>query len=168
MLNNCIYICVAARIYRYNCLAVTYVNFRQNSELFFIIPKVLKFKYHNVSFLDGFIQLEISTKLCDIPGRSCNVHDPVIRHINNYSCRRFISSHSSLRTSSKTSMRTSRIDRCERRMLSRNFHQLWYSSLHSHGHITSGDVRKPITELRIFSVSAFFFLTVMISGRPGY
>ena len=56
MLNNCIYICVAARIYRYNCLAVTYVNFRQNSELFFIIPKVLKFKYHNVSFLDGFIQ----------------------------------------------------------------------------------------------------------------
>ena len=157
MLNNCIDICVAARIYRYNCLAVTYVNFRQNSELFCIIPKVFKFKYHNVSFLDGFIELEISTKPCDIPGRSWNVHDPVIRHINNYSCRRFISSHSSLRTSCKTSMRTSRIDRCERRTLSRNFQQLWYSSLHSHGHITSGDVKKPITELRIFSVSAIFF-----------
>ena len=55
---------------------------------FFIIPKVFKFEYHNVSFLDGFIQLESSTKLCDIPGRSWSVRDPVIRHINNYSCRR--------------------------------------------------------------------------------
>ena len=112
--------------------------------------------------------VESSTKPCDIPGRSWNVHDPVIRHINNYSCRRFISSHSSLRTSSKKSMWTSRIDRCERWTLSRNFHQLWYSSLHSQDHIKSGYVRKPITELRIFSVSAIFFLTVMISGRPGY
>ena len=101
--------------------------------------------------------VESSTKRCDIPGRSWNIHDPVIRHINNYSCWRFISSHSSLRTSSKKSMRTSRIDRCKRRTLNRNIHQLWYSSLHSHGHITSGNVRKPITELRIFSVSAIFF-----------
>ena len=165
MLNNCIDICVAARIYRYNCLAVTYVNFRQNSELFFIIPKVLKFKYHNMSFCDGFIQLEISTKPCDIPGRSWNVHDPVIRHINNYSCRRFISSHSSLRTSSKKSMRTSR--------------SLWTPNVKPK--LSPTVVQQPAfpwphniwckeTNNRIthFQCVSNFFLTVMISGRPGY
>ena len=168
MLNNWVYICVAARIYRYNCLAVTYVNFRQNSELFFIISKVLKFKNHNVSFLDGFIQLEISTNLCDIPGRSWNVHDPVIRHINNYSCRKFISSHSSLRTSSK------KID------ANQSHRSLWTPNVKPK--LSPTMVKQPAfpwphniwwcneTNNRIthFQCVSNFFLTVMISVRPGY
>ena len=87
----------------YNHTPITVVNFRQNSKLLIlsIIPEVFNFECHNLLFLGGYIPLESLTKLCDISGRTHDIHEQVIGQIHPFFLSKF-----------DKSMRTSRINRC--------------------------------------------------------
>ena len=95
-----------------NHTPITVVNFRQNSKLliFSIIPEVFNFECHNWLFLGGYIPLESLTKLCDMSGRTHDIHEPVIGQIHPF----FLSKIDK-------SMRTSRINRCEPRYAGTEF-----------------------------------------------